>query len=69
MEFRNYWFETGTPTFLVNLLREKRYDPPNLEGLEVSQSVFSTFELERLTPEALLFQTGYLTIQDIQDNW
>lgn len=68
MEYRNYWFETGTPTFLINLLREKRYDPPNLEGLEVSQSVFSTFELERLTPEALLFQTGYLTIQDIQDN-
>ncbi|MEI8191132.1 MAG: PD-(D/E)XK nuclease domain-containing protein, partial [candidate division NC10 bacterium] len=50
------------------LLREKHYNLPTLEGLEVSQAVFSTFELERLSPEALLFQTGYLTIQDIQDN-
>jgi len=68
MEFRNYWFESGTPTFLVNLLHEKRYSPPQLEGLQVSQAAFSTFELERLSPEALLFQTGYLTIQDVQDN-
>jgi hypothetical protein len=36
-----------------------------LEGLEVGPSVFSTFELERLLPEALLFQTGYLTIADV----
>ncbi|MEA3339129.1 MAG: AAA family ATPase [Chloroflexota bacterium] len=65
---KNYWFATGTPTFLVNLLREKQYDLPRLEGLQVSQAVFSAFELERLTPEALLFQTGYLTIRDVQDN-
>jgi hypothetical protein len=68
MEFRNYWFETGTPSFLVNLLHEKRYAPPQIEGLQVSEAVFSTFDLERLSPEALLFQTGYLTIQDVQDN-
>lgn len=67
-ELQNYWFETGTPAFLVNLLREQRYAPPQLEGLQVSQTVFSTFELERLAPEALLFQTGYLTIADVQDN-
>jgi hypothetical protein len=62
---KNYWFETGTPTFLVNLLRERQYALPQLEGLEVGASVFSTFELERLLPEALLFQTGYLTITDV----
>jgi len=61
----NYWFATGTPTFLVNLLREQQYALPELEGLEVGPSVFSTFELERLLPEALLFQTGYLTIADV----
>ncbi len=65
---KNYWFETGTPTFLINLLRERRYTLPNLEGLQVSQAAFSAFELERLAPEALLFQTGYLTIQDVQNN-
>jgi hypothetical protein len=68
MEFRSYWFETGTPAFLVNLLQEKRYSPPQLEGLQVSQAAFSTFELDRLSPEALLFQTGYLTIADVQDS-
>ncbi|MBX7235513.1 MAG: ATP-binding protein [Caldilineales bacterium] len=67
-ELNNYWFETGTPTFLIDLLREKQYSLPALEGLQVSPSAFSTFELERLSPEALLFQTGYLTIHDVQDN-
>ena len=63
---KNYWFTTGTPTFLVNLLYEKQYSFPQLEGLEVDEFAFSTFELERLTPEALLFQTGYLTIADVE---
>jgi hypothetical protein len=67
MELRNYWFATGTPIFLVNLLRERQYALPELEGLETDPFVFGTFELERLTPEALLFQTGYLTIADVQD--
>ncbi len=67
LEFSNYWFTTGTPTFLVNLLQEKQYPFPQLESLEVGASVFSTFEIDRLTPEALLFQTGYLTIADVQD--
>ncbi len=67
MEFNNYWFETGTPVFLVNLLKEKRYALPTLEGLQVDQAMFSAFDLDRLTPEALLFQTGYLTIAQVQD--
>ena len=62
---KEYWFETGTPTFLVNLLKEKRYDLPTVEDLEVSRSIFTTFEIDRLNPEALLFQTGYLTIKDV----
>ncbi len=66
LELRDYWFATGTPTFLVNLLREKQYPLPELEGLQTTLTVFGVFELERLTPEALLFQTGYLTIRDVQ---
>jgi hypothetical protein len=65
--FKNYWFETGTPTFLVNLLKQEHYDLPQLEGLEVSRSIFSTFDIDRLFPEALLLQTGYLTITDVED--
>jgi hypothetical protein len=66
-EFGNYWFASGTPTFLVNLLREKQYDLTQIEGLEVDPAVFSTFEIDRLRIEALLFQTGYLTISAVQD--
>lgn len=66
-ELGNYWFASGTPTFLVNLLCEKQYDLTQLEGLEVDPSVFSTFEIDRLRIEALLFQTGYLTISDVRD--
>ncbi len=66
-DFRNYWFETGTPTFLVNLLNESNCYLPTIENLQATEAVFSTYELENLKPEALLFQTGYLTIKDISD--
>ena len=63
-EIRNYWFESGTPTFLVNLLKEKEFYLPRAEELIVEESIFSTYELENLNPSALLFQTGYLTIKN-----
>ncbi|MFM8372114.1 MAG: AAA family ATPase, partial [Bacteroidota bacterium] len=55
-EFANFWFATGTPTFLINLLRkegiyELHFPPLNPAG-------FETFELDRLKVEAILFQTG-----------
>ena len=64
MAFREYWFETGTPSFLVHLLKEKRY---NLSGLEntLLDSSFATFDLDNLHPISLMFQTGYLTIKDM----
>lgn len=65
--FKNYWFETGTPTFLVNLLNEKGWYLPKIEDMKAGEGVFSTYDLDNLKPEALLFQTGYVTIQDIQD--
>jgi hypothetical protein len=67
-QLRNYWFASGTPTFLINLLQEKRYDLTEMEGVEVMASAFATFDLERLGLEGLLFQTGYLTIKDVQDD-
>jgi hypothetical protein len=63
--FRNFWFETGTPTFLVKLLERKRQY--NLEHVRVDEAVFSSFELERIDPNALLFQTGYITIASADD--
>ena len=63
--FQNFWFETGTPTFLVKLLeRERQYD---LTEIRVDEAVFSSFELDRIDPNALLFQTGYITIASADD--
>jgi hypothetical protein len=61
----NYWFETGTPKFLIDLLRQERYDLPKMEDLQIARSIFTAFDIDRLYPEALLFQTGYLTIKDV----
>jgi hypothetical protein len=63
-KFKPFWFETATPSFLINLIQERDYPIPNLENLRVQDATFSTYELENLQLEALLFQTGYLTIHD-----
>lgn len=59
--FANFWWETGTPTFLIKKLREGfHYD---LNELEASHVMFESFTLDDLNWLALLFQTGYLTIR------
>ncbi|MFW6414419.1 MAG: AAA family ATPase, partial [Verrucomicrobiota bacterium] len=58
-EFRNYWFETGTPTFLLELLKRQ---PVDMNELTVPETAFSTYDPAELEPLPLLFQTGYLTI-------
>lgn len=64
--FANYWFETGTPTFLIKLIKDRQYDIQPFEQLEVPALAFSTYELESLELIPLLFQTGYLTIKRFQ---
>ena len=61
--FQNYWFETGTPTFLINLLFERHVPSLALDSMNSSSSMLSTFDVDDMTTEALLFQTGYLTIK------
>ncbi len=61
-DFAHYWFETGTPSMLLKLLKQNNYDIVNFEGLELDSSTFSSYEVDRVKIEALLFQTGYLTI-------
>ncbi|MEA3342227.1 MAG: AAA family ATPase [Chloroflexota bacterium] len=62
-DFRNYWFETGTPTFLIKLIREQNYDVREIENLHVNELAFGSYEIEDLAILPLLFQTGYLTIK------
>ncbi|HSC24902.1 MAG TPA: AAA family ATPase [Candidatus Babeliales bacterium] len=62
-EFSNYWFATGTPTFLVNLLQSKQYPIQDFDGIEATEGELSQFEVDNIFLKTLLFQTGYLTIQ------
>ncbi len=64
--FRPYWFETGTPGFLIKLIQEKRVPVPNLENLEVGDEILESFDVDRIYPQTLLFQTGYLTIKGVR---
>lgn len=60
--YRNYWFETGSPSFLVKLFQQQHYFLPNLDKLEVGEEILSSFDIEQINPITLLFQAGYLTL-------
>lgn len=64
--FKPYWFETGTPTFLIDVLIDKQFNLPQLQQLQTDLSLLSSFEIDNIAPEALLFQTGYLTIGKVE---
>ncbi len=67
-KFRPYWFRTGSPRFLLEMLKEKAISPTELEGRMTDESLISKFDVDDIGIEALLFQTGYLTIVDEQDD-
>ncbi len=58
--FEDYWFKTGTPTFLIKKLKEAEHF--NLNDLRVTRQIFDSYSLDNLELRSLLFQTGYLTI-------
>lgn len=74
MDFNNFWFQSGTPTLLVNLIVQRAKEealntqPTDYENVLVGNDVFETSELEHLSVEGLLFQTGYLTITKIEED-
>ena len=64
-KFSNYWFQTGTPTFLVELLKKSEYDLRTLiDGVEASASSFTEYRIDANSPIPLIYQSGYLTIKD-----
>jgi hypothetical protein len=65
--FQAYWFETGTPTFLVRLLTERGFHTPDLSRLRSSLALLSSFDVDHIEPEALLFQAGYLTLHGVDE--
>ncbi len=63
-EFQPYWFETGSPEFLFRMLMEKSVSPMEIEGRLTDRALVSKFDVGNINIEALLFQTGYLTIAE-----
>lgn len=64
--FRNYWFESGTPTFLIELIKQQNYFLPNLANLRVDEKLLNSFDIDNLDLEVILYQSGYLTIDTVQ---
>ncbi len=65
-QYKNYWFETGTPSFLIKMLQKNNYYLPNLEGSRISGGELASFDINNLSIEVLLLQSGYLTIKSSQ---
>ena len=62
-EFRNYWFSTGTPTFLIDLIKKQKRLPEEFEHVKVTDLVGSTEQIKNFPLIPLLYQTGYLAIE------
>ncbi|MCL2850007.1 MAG: AAA family ATPase, partial [Micrococcales bacterium] len=60
--FDPYWFETGTPRFLLDTLAQEGFYLPRLQNIEATTALLSSFDVGSVSSTALLFQTGYLTI-------
>jgi hypothetical protein len=65
--FKNYWFETGTPSFLVELIKKENYFLPQLANLKVGEELLNSFDIENIKLEVVLFQAGYLTINKVTE--
>ncbi|MCO6488850.1 MAG: AAA family ATPase [Phaeodactylibacter sp.] len=63
-QFLNFWWQTGTPSFLIKLLRKGMHY--HLEEVEGGQDLFESYTLDNLEYRSLLFQTGYLTIHSVE---
>ncbi len=67
-KFKPWWFETGSPTFLIDTLIKREVSPLELDDMIAGEGLLSTFDVEDMATEALLFQTGYLTIKEVDED-
>jgi hypothetical protein len=68
-EFKNYWFATATPTFLIDLFKSQQFDLGDITDFEVDEEAFMATEPEQMSPLPVMLQTGYLTIASFNDGW
>ena len=68
-KFGSYWFETGTPTYLVELLRRHYYDLEEMATSEVTSDVINSIDAESTNPIPVIYQSGYLTIKGYKERF
>ncbi len=66
-KFSPYWFESATPTFLVKVLAERSVYTPALTEWQSRPALLNRFDVDQISTEALLFQTGYLTLTGVEE--
>jgi hypothetical protein len=66
-QFKAYWWETGKPSFLLSLLKRKKVFVPSLAARHTDDDLLGKFDIDDISPDALLFQSGYLTIKHVED--
>ncbi|MEI7580238.1 MAG: AAA family ATPase [bacterium] len=67
-KLKNYWFTTGTPTFLIKLIKDNLYNFTNVDHSETDSSMLDSFEVDKLPLKAILYQAGYLTIEKFNEH-
>ncbi|RKU70691.1 AAA family ATPase [Parabacteroides sp. AF17-3] len=63
MKFGSYWFETGTPSYLVELLKRHNYDLYRMAHEETNADILNSIDSESTNPIPVIYQSGYLTIK------
>ncbi len=66
--YSSYWYETGNPKVLIKLIKHNKYEIPNLE-LMLSEEDLNRVDIDKISIEALMFQTGYLTIHKVKEEY
>ncbi len=69
LKFKEYWFETGTPSFLVKVMKNTSYDITSLSEQEADSSLLTDLDSVFLNPVPLLYQSGYLTIKGYDEDF
>ena len=65
-QFLNYWYDTATPTFLIDMIKKRKMLPIDIENIRISEAELKNFDLENIGLESLLLQTGYLTVKNVR---
>lgn len=69
LSFGSYWFASGTPTFLIEMLKKTYYDLRKMDGIEVAAISLSSDRVDVNNPIPIVYQTGYLTIKKYDERF